>query len=202
MIGWVEAAQAGCAGSAPVVDFAPNAFIKIDRDGKVTVISPMIEMGQGTYTSLPMLVAEELDVDMANVGVEHSPPSDKLYGNPVLGGVQITGGSASIRGFYMPMREAGAAARQMLVAAAATQARRRCGRADDGGRARRPRQERAEHRLRRAGRRRGEAARADRRQAQGSEQVPHHRHAGQAARRFRQGQRRGDVRHRRDSCPA
>ncbi len=119
MIGWVEPAEAE-PGSAPVVDFAPNAFIKIDRDGKVTVISPMIEMGQGTYTSLPMLVAEELDVHMANVAYGISPPSDKLYGNPAIGGAQITGGSASIRGFYKPMREAGAAARQMLIAAAAT----------------------------------------------------------------------------------
>ena len=121
MIGWVEVAHAEEAGAvdAPATSFAPNAFIRIDREGKVTVISPSIEMGQGTFTSLPMLVAEELDVDMKNVGVEQSPPSDKLYGNPGLGGVQMTGGSMSIRGFYLPMREAGAAARQMLISAAA-----------------------------------------------------------------------------------
>ncbi len=119
MIGWVEVAHTEEAGAvdAPTL-FAPNAFIRIDREGKVMVISPSIEMGQGTFTSLPMLVAEELDVDMKNVGVEQSPPSDKLYGNPVLGG-QLTGGSASIRGFYKPLREAGAAARRMLVTAAA-----------------------------------------------------------------------------------
>lgn len=99
--------------------FAPNAFVTIDRAGKVTVTSPMIEMGQGTYTSLPMLVAEELDVDMTNVAVAHSPPNDKLYGNARVGGGQITGNSASIRGFYLPMRQAGAAAREMLIAAAA-----------------------------------------------------------------------------------
>ena len=86
----------------------------------MTVISPMVEMGQGTYTSLPMLVAEELDVDMSDVGVEHSPPNDKLYGNAFLGGVQMTGNSSSIRGFYLPLRQAGAAARAMLIAAAAT----------------------------------------------------------------------------------
>ncbi|MEO8419853.1 MAG: xanthine dehydrogenase family protein molybdopterin-binding subunit [Hyphomicrobium sp.] len=121
MIGWVEFAHTEEAGAvdAPSTLFAPNAFIRIDREGKVTVISPSIEMGQGTFTSLPMLVAEELDVDMKNVGVEQSPPSDKLYGNPGLGGVQMTGGSMSIRGFYLPMREAGAAARQMLISAAA-----------------------------------------------------------------------------------
>ena len=86
---------------------------------KVTVVSPMIEMGQGIYTSLPMLVAEELDVDMSNVTVEHSPPNDKLYGNAFLGGVQTTGNSSSIRAFYVPLRQAGAAARAMLIAAAA-----------------------------------------------------------------------------------
>ena len=84
----------------------------------MTVISPSFEMGQGTYTALPMLVAEELDVDMQEVGYAHSPPSDKLYANPLIGG-QITGGSAAIRGFYKPLREAGAAARRMLVKAAA-----------------------------------------------------------------------------------
>ncbi|MFA5901261.1 MAG: molybdopterin cofactor-binding domain-containing protein, partial [Hyphomicrobium sp.] len=119
MIGWVEVAEAE-PGSMPVHEFAPDAFIRIDREGKVTIVSPSIEMGQGTYTSLPMLVAEELDVDMKNVGVTHSPPSNKLYGNPALGGAQMTGGSTAIRGFYTPLREAGATAREMLVAAAAT----------------------------------------------------------------------------------
>ncbi len=120
MIGWVEVANAAETGAvdAPASDFAPDAFIRIDREGKVTVISPSIEMGQGTYTSLPMLIAEELDVDMKDVGVTHSPPSDKLYANPLIGG-QVTGGSTSIRGFYKPLREAGAAARRMLVKAAA-----------------------------------------------------------------------------------
>jgi isoquinoline 1-oxidoreductase subunit beta len=116
-VGWVS--EANAAEPDTVEPFAPNAFVRIDRSGKVTVISPMIEMGQGTYTSLPMLVAEELDVDMGMVSVDHSPPSDKLYGNPQLGGGQVTGNSASIRGFYLPMRQAGAAARQMLIAAAA-----------------------------------------------------------------------------------
>jgi len=122
IVGWVEAAEAQETGAvdAGVTAFTPDAFIRIDREGKVTVVSPSIEMGQGTYTSLPMLVAEELDVDMSEVAVAHAPPSDKLYGNPALGGAQITGGSAAIRGFYKPLREAGAAARRMLVRAAAT----------------------------------------------------------------------------------
>jgi len=115
MLGWVPEGQAASGSEL----FAPNAFIRLDRQGKVTVVSPMIEMGQGTYTSLPMLVAEELDVDMSNVGVEHSPPNDKLYGNAILGGSQTTGNSSSIRAFYLPMRQAGATARAMLIAAAA-----------------------------------------------------------------------------------
>ena len=82
MIGWYLPAS----GAADATPFAPNAFIRIDRKGMVTVISPKIEMGEGTYTSLPMLVAEELDVDMSNVLVDPSPPSDKLYGDPLQGG--------------------------------------------------------------------------------------------------------------------
>ena len=91
--------------------FLPAPTYASIEPGKVTIVSPMAEMGQGVYTSLPMLVAEELDVDMSNVSVEHSPPNDKLYGNAFLGGVQTTGNSSSIRGFYVPLRQVGAAAR-------------------------------------------------------------------------------------------
>jgi isoquinoline 1-oxidoreductase beta subunit len=97
---------------------APNAFVRIEKNGRVTVISPSIEMGQGTYTSLSMLIAEELEVDLAQVNVEHAPANDKLYANPALG-FQVTGGSTSIRGFWKPLRAAGAAARSMLVSSAA-----------------------------------------------------------------------------------
>ncbi len=98
--------------------FAPNAFLRIDRAGKVTFVMPVVEMGQGTYTSLPMLIAEELEVDVDKVGIEHSPPDDKVYVNPLIG-VQLTGASTSIRGTYEPLRRAGATARVMLVTAAA-----------------------------------------------------------------------------------
>ena len=118
MIGWRWESSAAAAADDAIL-FAPNAFVRIDRQGKVSIVSPMAEMGQGVYTALPMLVAEELDADMSNVTVEHSPPSDKLYGNAFLGGVQTTGNSSSIRAFYVPLRQAGAAARAMLVAAAA-----------------------------------------------------------------------------------
>ena len=98
--------------------FAPNAFIRIDRQGRVTLVVHQVEMGQGTYTSLPMLLAEELEVDLAQVQLEHAPPDDKLYANPLLG-FQATGGSTLVRGAWEPLRRAGAAARSMLVSAAA-----------------------------------------------------------------------------------
>src|SRR6185436_14287509 len=99
--------------------FAPNAFIRIGRDSRVTLIMPYVEMGQGTYTSIPMLIAEELEVELKQVQVEHAPPDAKLYGNPVLGGEQVTGNSSAIRAAWQPLRQAGAVARTMLVAAAA-----------------------------------------------------------------------------------
>src|SRR5262249_3379819 len=74
--------------------FAPNAFLRIDRGGKVTFVSPQIEMGQGTYTSLPMLLAEELEVDVDRITIEHSPADDKVYANPAIG-IQMTGASKS-----------------------------------------------------------------------------------------------------------
>ena len=107
----------GTAGDASTT-FEPDAFIRIGSDGKVTMIMPQVEMGQGTYTSIPMILAEELEVDLRSVHVEPAPPNDKLYGMP-LNGFQVTGGSTSIRGFYAPLRKAGAAARMMLVQAAA-----------------------------------------------------------------------------------
>ena len=79
---------------------------------------PYVEMGQGTYTSIPMLIAEELEVDLSQVRLEHAPPNEKLYANPLLG-VQATGNSNAIRGAWQPLREAGATARTMLVSAAA-----------------------------------------------------------------------------------
>jgi isoquinoline 1-oxidoreductase beta subunit len=99
--------------------FVPNAFIRIDSDGSVTLTMPYVEMGQGTYTSIPMLIAEELEVALSQVRLEHAPPDEKRYGNPLLGGVQGTGGSTAIRAVWEPLRRAGATARVMLIAAAA-----------------------------------------------------------------------------------
>jgi isoquinoline 1-oxidoreductase beta subunit len=98
--------------------FVPNAFVRIDRDGQVALTIPYVEMGQGTYTSIPMLIAEELDVELNQVRLEHAPPDEKLYANPLLG-VQATGNSNAVRGAWQPLRQAGASARAMLVSAAA-----------------------------------------------------------------------------------
>jgi len=100
--------------------FAPNAFVQIDTSGKVTLIIPKVEMGQGVYTSIPMLIAEELEVPLDSVTIDHAPPNEKLFFDPLLGG-QLTGGSTSIRYAWEPMRRAGATARALLVNAAAQQ---------------------------------------------------------------------------------
>jgi isoquinoline 1-oxidoreductase beta subunit len=101
-------------------NLAPNAFIRIARDGTVTFIVHKVEMGQGTFTSIPMLLAEELDVDLQKVQLEQAPANNALYADPLLGG-QVTGGSTSVRGAWEPLRHAGATARAMLVQAAAEQ---------------------------------------------------------------------------------
>src|ERR1700675_4295536 len=100
--------------------FAPNAFIRIDNAGSTTLVMPQVEMGQGIYTGVAMILAEELDADFAQVTLEHAPPNEKLYANPAFG-IQATGGSTSVRVFWKPLREAGATARAMLVQAAAQQ---------------------------------------------------------------------------------
>ena len=103
---------------AATEEFAPNAFIRIGSDGQIVLTMPYVEMGQGTYTSIPMLIAEELNVSLKQVKLEHAPPNEKLYANPLLG-VQATGNSNAMRGAWKPLRQAGATARIMLVEAAA-----------------------------------------------------------------------------------
>ena len=93
----------------PAGQFAPNAFIRIDHAGKTTLVMPQVEMGQGVYTAIPMILADELDADFAAVTLEHAPASDKLYANPMFG-IQATGNSNSIRSFWKPLRVAGASA--------------------------------------------------------------------------------------------
>lgn len=107
------------AAAADTDGFNPNAFVRIEGDGRIVLTMPYVEMGQGTYTSIPMLIAEELEVDLKQVQLEHAPPNEKLYGNPLLGGIQATGNSNAVRASWQPLRQAGAVARTMLVSAAA-----------------------------------------------------------------------------------
>ena len=104
---------------APASTFMPNAFVRIGTDERVTVIVNHSEMGQGVYTSLPMLLADELDADWTKVGFE-AAPVDPKYNHPAFG-IQMTGGSSSVYSGLQQFREAGAAARAMLIAAAAQQ---------------------------------------------------------------------------------
>ena len=97
----------------------PNAFVRIGTDNSVTVIVKHLEMGQGTYTGLPTLVAEELDADWSQVRVEGAPADAKRYNNLFMGEVQLTGGSTALANSYEQLRKAGATARAMLVGAAA-----------------------------------------------------------------------------------
>lgn len=99
--------------------FAPNAFVRVAPDGTVTVLIKHIEFGQGTFTGLATLVAEELDADWEQVRAEHAPADASLYNNLHWGPVQGTGGSSSIANSYEQLRRAGAAARALLVQAAA-----------------------------------------------------------------------------------
>jgi CO/xanthine dehydrogenase Mo-binding subunit len=118
---WLAFHVPGAASTESETSFAPNAYLRVDPRGQVTVIVAYVEMGQGTYTSIPMLVAEELEVSLSSVRVEHAPPDERFYGNPFLGGIQATGNSNAIRGSWEPMRRAGAVARTLLVQAAAVQ---------------------------------------------------------------------------------
>jgi isoquinoline 1-oxidoreductase beta subunit len=105
--------------AGPAAGGQPNAWLKIAGDNTITILVDRSEMGQGVYTALPMLVAEELGVPLAAVKVEAAPPGD-LYINALLGG-QVTGGSTSVRDAWQKLRMAGAQARTMLVGAAADQ---------------------------------------------------------------------------------
>jgi isoquinoline 1-oxidoreductase beta subunit len=112
----------GSTGGSPAL----NAYVRIDPSGRITLVMPKVEMGQGTYTSLPMLIAEELEVDLDAVTVEAAPPDPAVYGFPVdpaapegIERDQATGTSLSIIQCWMPLRQAGASARLMLMQAAA-----------------------------------------------------------------------------------
>jgi isoquinoline 1-oxidoreductase beta subunit len=103
----------------PASSFSPNSWINIGVDGKVTLMSPAAEMGQGTMTAMPLLLAEEMDLDWSQVTVVQAPSNPKLFGNPKFGGGMITGASRTVQGYYEPLRLAGAQARLVIMQAAA-----------------------------------------------------------------------------------
>jgi isoquinoline 1-oxidoreductase beta subunit len=99
-------------------EFSPNAYLRVGSDNSVTIVVALVEMGQGTFTSIPMLIAEELEVDLSTVTVVQAPADEKIYGHPLYG-LQVTGGSASVQAAWAKLRQVGATARLMLVTAAA-----------------------------------------------------------------------------------
>ncbi|HEX4153787.1 MAG TPA: xanthine dehydrogenase family protein molybdopterin-binding subunit [Steroidobacteraceae bacterium] len=113
-----RALAAARAGDAP---FVPNAFVRVAADDSVTVIAKHVELGQGAYTGIATIVAEELDADWARVRVESAPADAKRYANLAFGTMQGTGGSSAMANSWMQLREAGAKARAVLVSAAARQ---------------------------------------------------------------------------------
>src|SRR5882757_4393297 len=115
MLGFRLLANATDATVAEEAAFSPNAYLSIDASGLVTLVAPNPEIGQGVKTSIPMLLAEELDVDWEKVVITQAALDSKSYGN------QVAGGSGAIRSRFEPLRKAGATARAMLVAAAAQQ---------------------------------------------------------------------------------
>lgn len=110
-------------GASPVTEaagqFKPSAWITMDTDGTVSIIAPAVEMGQGISTTLPLLVAEELDADWNRVRILQAPSDAETYGNPGFYGIQLTGGSESTRGYNALLRLAGAQTRLILIANAA-----------------------------------------------------------------------------------
>jgi isoquinoline 1-oxidoreductase subunit beta len=118
---WAGTARRAAAAIAPgaAVTFAPNAFLRIGTDGSITVIAKHVEMGQGAYTGIATIVAEELDADWSRVRVESAPADAKRYANLFFGTLQGTGGSSAMANSWEQLREAGAKARAMLLSAAA-----------------------------------------------------------------------------------
>ncbi|HTH62238.1 MAG TPA: xanthine dehydrogenase family protein molybdopterin-binding subunit [Paraburkholderia sp.] len=120
-MGPARRAMAATTAAGETRDFEPNAFLRIGTDDSVTVIAKHVELGQGAYTGIATIVAEELDADWTRVRVESAPADAKRYANLAFGTMQGTGGSSSMANSWMQLREAGAKARAMLVTAAAQQ---------------------------------------------------------------------------------
>jgi isoquinoline 1-oxidoreductase subunit beta len=116
---WIGSAKRAVAAAGGSSTFVPNAFVRVGADNSVTVIAKHVELGQGAYTGLATILAEELDADWTLVRVESAPADAKRYANLAFGTIQGTGGSSAMANSWMQLREAGAKARAVLLAAAA-----------------------------------------------------------------------------------
>jgi len=96
-----------------------SPWVSISTDGTITIMSPAVEMGQGSMTSLPVIVADELDADWSKVAVVPAPPVDAIYGNPGFGGMMYTAGSNAVTSYFTPLRTFGAQVRRVLLENAA-----------------------------------------------------------------------------------
>jgi isoquinoline 1-oxidoreductase beta subunit len=104
---------------AQLEPFSPNGWVRVGTDNIVTVYAPACEMGQGVMTAMPLLIAEEMDLDWGRVRVEQAPYNPKVFGNPLFGGNMLAGASRTTRGYYEVMRLAGMQARQIMIQSAA-----------------------------------------------------------------------------------
>ena len=104
---------------AQLEPFSPNGWVRVGTDNTVTVYAPACEMGQGVMTAMPLLIAEEMDLDWGRVRVEQAPYNPKVFGNPLFGGNMLAGASRTTRGYYEVMRLAGMQARQVMIQSAA-----------------------------------------------------------------------------------
>src|SRR5712675_2116254 len=94
---------------------ALSPWVSIAGDGTITIMSPATEMGQGSMTSLPLIIAEELDADWSRVKIVPAPVNEKIYGNPGFGGMMYTAGSNAVTSYYQPLRTMGAQVRRVLL---------------------------------------------------------------------------------------
>jgi isoquinoline 1-oxidoreductase subunit beta len=109
-----RAASAAVLGAGPT-GRVMNPWISIAADGTITIMSAATEMGQGSLTALPLIIAEELDADWSKVRITPAPPLDQIYGNPTFGGMMYTAGSAAVTSYYKPLRTIGAQVRRVLL---------------------------------------------------------------------------------------
>jgi isoquinoline 1-oxidoreductase beta subunit len=114
-VGLPELVRSGEALAAALKEAKINQYVTLTTDGRVFIMSPAAEMGQGSLTSLPRIVADEMDADWSKVTIVPAPPDNKLYGNPAFGGLQYTAGSATVRGYFATLRQFGAQVRYVLM---------------------------------------------------------------------------------------